>query len=163
MCAARSSTVLAEGTLVVESMTPGSASRSTGRISHHGAGGQGNPPEARRYTIERARTARSESELVAVTNNGRQVVRVSQEPATVPKAAAEKKDTDRRAAEYVLSIGETFPSTARPRGPSSRRAAQGAFRLTSSSHHNKKVNGRRPWLLSRLHQREALGLYACNS
>jgi hypothetical protein len=42
---------------------------------------------------------------MGAANNGRQVAQVSQEPGTVTKAAAEKKNPDRQAAEYVLSIG----------------------------------------------------------
>jgi hypothetical protein len=44
-------------------------------------------------------------ELVTVTKDGKQVVRISQKSVTVPKTAEEQKDADRRAAEYVLSIG----------------------------------------------------------
>jgi serine/threonine protein kinase len=59
-----------------------------------------------RYVVEASKDGKLVSrELVAVTKNGRQVVRVSQEPVTVTKAAAEKQDADRRAAQYVLSIG----------------------------------------------------------
>src|SRR5262249_13069358 len=86
-----------------------------------------------RYTVEARKDGKLVSrDLVTVTKNGKQVVRVSQEPATVPKTAAAKKDPDRRAAEYVLSIGGSVRVNGQDRaGPAVPELPQEAFRLTA--------------------------------
>jgi Leucine-rich repeat (LRR) protein len=96
-----------EGTLVVEVDDPEvSVKIEESDIVITGAGAKEIRLKPGRYTVEASKDGKLVSrELVTVTKNGRQVVRVSQEPVTVRKAAAEKQDPDRRAAQYVLSIG----------------------------------------------------------
>ncbi len=111
-----------EGTLVVEVDDPGVSVKIDGsEIVITGAGAKEIRLKPGRYLVEASKDGKLVSrELVTVTNNGRQVVRVRQEPATVaektdsdrrvsqePVPVAEKTDPDRRAAEYVLSLGGT--------------------------------------------------------
>jgi hypothetical protein len=96
-----------EGTLVVEVDDPGvSVKIDESDIVITGAGAKEIRLKPGSYTVEARKDGKLVSrELVTVTKNGKQVVRVSQEPVTVPKTYAENKDPDRRAAEYVLSVG----------------------------------------------------------
>ncbi len=98
-----------EGTLVVEVDDPAVSIKIDGSdLVITGAGTKEIRLKPGKYTVEASKDGKVVSrELVAVTTNGRQVVRVSQEAVTVAKAAEEKDDPDRRAAEYVLSIGGT--------------------------------------------------------
>jgi serine/threonine protein kinase/Leucine-rich repeat (LRR) protein len=132
-----------EGTLVVEVDDPGVSVKIDGSdIVITGAGAKEIRLKPGRYTVEATKDGKVVSrELVTVTKDGRQVVRVSQEAAPVPKTAAQKKDPDRRAAEYVLSIGgdvrvngqERIINAAADLPPE-------AFRLTFVSlHENKQV------------------------
>jgi len=132
-----------EGTLVVEVADPGvSIKIDESDLVITGAGAKEIRLKPGRYTVEARKDGKLVSrELVTVTKNGKQVVRVSQEAATVPKTAAEKKDPDRRAAEYVLSmrvavrINDTEPWV---RGVAE--LPQGPFRLTYVNlRHNKQV------------------------
>jgi eukaryotic-like serine/threonine-protein kinase len=96
-----------EGTLVVKVDDPGVSVKIDGSdIVITGAGAKEIRLKPGRYVVEASKDGKLVSrELVAVTKDGRQVVRVSQEPITVTKADVEKQDFDRRAAYYVLSIG----------------------------------------------------------
>lgn len=93
------------GTLVVEIDDPGVSVKLDGsEIVITGAG----PREIRlkpgSYTVEASKNGQVlKRELVSVTQNGRRVVRISQEPTT--DAPTMVKEPDRRAAEYALSIG----------------------------------------------------------
>jgi serine/threonine protein kinase/Leucine-rich repeat (LRR) protein len=96
-----------EGTLVVEVDDPGVSIKLDGSdLVITGAGAREIRLKPGRYTVEARKDGKIVSrELVTVTRNGRQVVRVSQEPVTAPTTAVEKKDPDRRAADHVLSLG----------------------------------------------------------
>jgi uncharacterized membrane protein len=123
-----------EGTLVVEVNDPGVSVKVDGSdIVITGAGAQEIRLKPGNYTVEASKDGKIVTrELVTVTTNGKQVVRVDQEPVTVTKAAEEKKDSgDRRAAEYVLSIGGSVrvdgnDGNIRAKGD----LPPGAFRLT---------------------------------
>ena len=95
-----------EGTLVVEVDDPGVSVKIDGSdIVITGAGAKEIRLKPGSYTVEASKDGKVVSqELVTVTRNGRQVVRVSQE--APPKSiATPTNDPDRRAAEHVLSIG----------------------------------------------------------
>jgi Leucine-rich repeat (LRR) protein len=96
-----------QGTLVVEVDDPEVSVKIDGsELVITGAGAKEIRLKPGRYTVEASKDGKIVSrELVTITKSGKQVVRVSQEPATVQKTAAEKKDPDRCAAEYLLSIG----------------------------------------------------------
>jgi hypothetical protein len=132
-----------QGTLVVEVDDPGvSVAVDGGDVVITGAGAKEIRLKPGRYVVETTKDGKLVSrELVAVTNNGRQVVRVSQEPVTVPRAASEKKDPDRRAAEYALSIGGAVYINGEDRYVRAvAELPQGAFRLTAVYlDHNKQV------------------------
>jgi len=132
-----------EGTLVVEVDDPGVSVAVDGAdVIITGAGAKEIRLKPGSYTVEARKDGKLVSrELVTVTKNGKQIVRVSQEPVTVPKIAAEKKDADRRAAEYVLSIGGTVCVNGEERNIRAvTELPQGAFRLTFVHlKHNKQV------------------------
>jgi len=96
-----------EGTLVVEVDDPGVSVKIDGsEIVITGAGAKEIRLKPGRYVVEASKDGKFVSrDLVVVTKDDRQVVRVSQEPVAVTKADVEKQDSDRRAAYYVLSIG----------------------------------------------------------
>jgi serine/threonine protein kinase/Leucine-rich repeat (LRR) protein len=96
-----------EGTLVVEVDDPGvSIKIDESDIVITGAGAKEIRLKPGRYTVEASKDGKLVTrKLVTVTTNGKEVVRISQEPVTVPNTAREQEDPDRRAAEYVLSIG----------------------------------------------------------
>jgi len=105
-----------EGTLVVEVDDPGVSVKIDGsELVITGAGAKEIRLKPGSYTVEASKAGKLVSrELITVTKNGRQVVRVTQEAlASDTKAAKEKssgaqtKNPDRRAAEYVLFIGGT--------------------------------------------------------
>ncbi len=99
-----------QGTLVVEVDDPGvSVAVDGGELVITGAGVKEIRLKSGQHKVEASKDGKLvRQELVTITHNGRQVVRVSQEPVAVPKAASAKKDPDRHAAEYVLSIGGTI-------------------------------------------------------
>ena len=95
-----------EGTLVVEVDDPGVSVKIDGSdIVITGAGAKEIRLKPGNYKVEASKDGKIvRRELVTVTTNGRQVVRVSQE--APPKSiATPTNDPDRRAAEHVLSIG----------------------------------------------------------
>jgi eukaryotic-like serine/threonine-protein kinase len=100
--------IFPEGTLIVEVDDPGVSVQIDGaELVITGAGAKEIRLRPGRYTVEARKDGKLvRRELVSVTNNGRQVVRIRQEPATsVTKAVSDLADPDRRAAEYVLSLG----------------------------------------------------------
>ncbi len=102
-----------EGTLVIEVDDPGvSVSIDGQELVITGAGVKEIRMKPGQYQLQATKNGEIlKQELVTVTRNGRQVVQVSQKPAlasAIPEASkAESKtvDPDRRAAEYVLSVG----------------------------------------------------------
>ena len=94
-----------EGTLVVEVDDPEVSVKIDGSdIVITGAGAKEIRLKPGNYTVEGIKDGKTvRRELVTVTKNDRQLVRVSQENGVVTQT----KDPDRRAAEYVLSIGGT--------------------------------------------------------
>ncbi len=124
-----------EGTLVVEVDDPGVSIKIDGSdLVITGAGAKEIRLKPGRYVVEASKDGKLVSrELVAVTNNGRQVVRVSQEAgpvATEKDSVAEATDPDRRAAEYVLSIGGRIRVDGGREIKAVAELPQGTFRLT---------------------------------
>ena len=100
---------------------------------HHGSGSQGNPPEPGNYMVEASKNGKLvQQELVTVTKNGRQVVRVSQEPPR-PQTKAAPRSADESAWERVvaaLSAAEQVKAVAR-----SLEGAQSRLRRPCRAHH----------------------------
>jgi eukaryotic-like serine/threonine-protein kinase len=92
-----------EGTLVVEVEDPGVSVTIDGSdLVITGIGVKELRLKPGKHTVEASKDGKVvRRELVSVTKNGRQLVRVSQGPPT------DAKEPDRRAAEYVLSLGGT--------------------------------------------------------
>jgi hypothetical protein len=95
-----------EGTLVVEVADPEVSIKIDGpELVITGAGAREIRLRAGPHTVEASKDGKLvRQELVTVTRNGRQVVRVGQEAPKEP-VIAQAKDPDRRAAEYLLSVG----------------------------------------------------------
>jgi len=93
------------GTLVVEIDDPGVSVKLDGsEIVITGAGHREIRLKPGSYTVEASKNGQVlKRELVSVAQNGRQVVRISQEPTA--ESPPVFKDPDRRAAEYALSVG----------------------------------------------------------
>jgi hypothetical protein len=127
-----------EGTLVVEVDDPGVSVKIDGSdIVIRGAGAQEIRLKPGSYAVEASKDGKVVSqELVTVTRGGKQVVRVSQEAppleARVKGVGAATTDPDRRAAEYVLSIGGKVSVNGQGGPPISAAAElpKEAFRLT---------------------------------
>ena len=107
-----------EGTLVVEIDDPGVSVKIDGSdVSITGAGAGQIRLKPGRYTVKGVKDGKIVAqELVTITKDGKRVVRVSREAPPSSAATAEARaqrenadattnDPDRRAAEYVLSIG----------------------------------------------------------
>tara|TARA_R110002111_G_scaffold262848_1_gene341751 strand:- start:3211 stop:7506 length:4296 start_codon:yes stop_codon:yes gene_type:complete len=102
-----------EGTLVIEVDDPGvSVSIDGQELVITGAGVKEIRMKPGQYQLQATKNGEVlKQELITLTRNGRQVVQVSQEPALaaavpeVSKPELKTVDPDRRAAEYVLSIG----------------------------------------------------------
>ncbi|WP_339681939.1 protein kinase domain-containing protein [Gimesia maris] len=95
-----------EGTLVIEVDDPGVSISIDGQeMVITGAGVKELRLKPGQYQLQATKNGEVlQQELITVTRNGRQVVRVSREPAAQP-TDSKVVDPDRRAAEYVLSIG----------------------------------------------------------
>jgi serine/threonine protein kinase len=130
-----------DGTLVVEVDDPAvSVKIDDFDVIITGAGAKEIRLKPGKYTVEASKDGKLLSrELVTVTKNGKQIVRVSQEPVTAPGTAANNKDPDRRAAEYVLFNGGEVRINGQ--GQQIKAAAdlpEEAFRLTFVSLHGNR-------------------------
>jgi serine/threonine protein kinase len=119
-----------DGTLVVETDDPAVkvAIEGDGGVVITGAGPQEvrlRPGSYRVQASKDGKPARVDRDLVTITKNGRQVVRISQE--TAPLA---EDDSDRRAAEFVTSIGGKIRVNNEDREFRDRELPRESFRLT---------------------------------